>query len=451
MASIASSPYFVESVDLTHHPLCDVTIHTKAKYYYTLSYLVNQTVSEFITKTVSEAAKDNLKQHKTYIDRRLRQYKKIFLVNEGKTHFMMIKSENSLCSAIKELRHYQIFLVCDLALILYDISLLRWAVNLITNYLPNEQIKQLQDIVLAVTQPNIDLAKYPEIAGLALQFHANRAFSVLPTQRIIVMANMSAGKSTLINALIGLPLARTSQEVCTGNIGYFLNKPYDDGRIHLCRAEVKLNASEDDLQSSQWDKPTHIAAYFTEAVPRKSPVCIIDTPGVDAALHQEHSQITYNALQNENYSKVVYIVEPTNLGTDAEIKHLKWVAEHLKRKKILFVLNKMDGFQKDSDNMQESIEKLQEDLNKLGWEHPVICPISAYFGLLLKLKYTGQSLTEDEEDEFEFYRRKFSRDYYDLSRFYYDAQVNPRDTEYIKLYKKSGLYGLEQRLYGGSL
>ena len=62
MASIASSPYFVESVDLTHHPLCDVTIRTKAKYYYTLSYLVNQTVFEFITKTVSEAAKDNLKQ-----------------------------------------------------------------------------------------------------------------------------------------------------------------------------------------------------------------------------------------------------------------------------------------------------------------------------------------------------------------------------------------------------
>ena len=111
----------------------------------------------------------------------------------------------------------------------------------------------------------------------------------------------------------------------------------------------------------------------------------------------------------------------------------------------------MDGFQKDSDNMRESIEKLQEDLNKLGWEHPVICPISAYFGLLLKLKYTGQPLTEDEEDEFEFYRKKFSRDYYDLSRFYYDAQVNPRDTEYIKLYKKSGLYGLEQRLYGGPL
>ena len=451
MASIASSPYFIESVDLTHHPLCNTTIRTKAKYYYTLSYLVNQTISEFIIRTISEAAKDNLKQHKTYIDRRLRQYKKVFLVNEGNYSFMKIKNENGLGSAIKRLIHYQTFLVCDLALILYDIPLLQWAVNLITNYLSNEQSKQIQDIILAVTQPNIDLSKYPEIAGLASQFRANRAFSALPTQRIIVTANMSAGKSTLINALIGLPLARTSQEVCTGNIGYFLNKPYDDGRIHLCRAEVKLNASEDDLQSSQWDKPTHIAAYFTEAVPRKSPVCIIDTPGVDAALHQEHSQITYNALQNENYSKVVYIVEPTNLGTDAEIKHLKWVAEHLKRKKILFVLNKMDGFQKDSDNMQESIEKLQEDLNKLGWEHPVICPISAYFGLLLKLKYTGQPLTEDEEDEFEFYRRKFSRDYYDLSRFYYDAQVNPRDTEYIKLYKKSGLYGLEQRLYGGSL
>ena len=47
---------------------------------------------------------------------------------------------------------------------------------------------------------------------------------------INVIATMSSGKSTLINALIGKPLARTSQEVCTGNLNYLYNKPFEDAK-----------------------------------------------------------------------------------------------------------------------------------------------------------------------------------------------------------------------------
>ena len=62
------------------------------------------------------------------------------------------------------------------------------------------------------------------IAPMIKQDRLKKTFVSQKERRVIVTANMSAGKSTLINALIGKPLARTSQEVCTGNVCYLFNK-----------------------------------------------------------------------------------------------------------------------------------------------------------------------------------------------------------------------------------
>ncbi|MFR3752261.1 MAG: hypothetical protein ACLTW9_07855 [Enterocloster sp.] len=80
-----------------------------------------------------------------------------------------------------------------------------------------------------------------------------------------------------------------------------------------------------------------------------------------------------------------YVISPTNLGTDAEIRHLKWVSENVDQNKVVFILNKLDDYRSESDNISESMTALRNDLTKLGFTAPVICPISAYFGYLLKL------------------------------------------------------------------
>ena len=43
-------------------------------------------------------------------------------------------------------------------------------------------------------------------------------FFELPIKTVLVTATMSAGKSTLINAIVGKRLMRTAQEACTGHI-----------------------------------------------------------------------------------------------------------------------------------------------------------------------------------------------------------------------------------------
>ena len=71
--------------------------------------------------------------------------------------------------------------------------------------------------------------------------------------------------------------------------------------------------------------------------------------------------------------------------------------------------------------------------------------------LTLTMKMTGQVLSEDEADEYALYAKKFMRSTYDLSRYYNGVQCLPTDSEEIMLSKHSGLYGLEQMIYGGGV
>ena len=46
---------------------------------------------------------------------------------------------------------------------------------------------------------------------------------------ILVVGNMSAGKSTLINAIAGIKVEKVKSTACTNQLRYIYNKPYEDG------------------------------------------------------------------------------------------------------------------------------------------------------------------------------------------------------------------------------
>lgn len=130
-------------------------------------------------------------------------------------------------------------------------------------------------------------------------------------------------------------------------------------------------------------------------------------------------------------------------------KHLQWVVQNLQKAKLIFVLNKLDDYHDCSDSIEESIHGFKEDLVKIGLENPVVCPISAYFSYLIKLKMTGQVFSADEADEYALYSQKFKRSFYDLSQYYEGVQCLPTDSEEVILSKRAGLYGLEKIICGG--
>lgn len=139
------------------------------------------------------------------------------------------------------------------------------------------------------------------------------------------------------------------------------------------------------------------------------------------------------------------MLNANKLGTDEEFRFLKYISENVPKIKVILVLNKLDDFKSNEDSITASIEGVRKDLLQLGYENPVICPLSAYFALRLKMKQNGYLLTEDEQDTFDFYLNKFSKAEYDLSSFSDEIAIPIRLLEYelSALGLKCGLCGLE--------
>lgn len=436
--------FFVEAFDIQSHPMKRAKKKIQTEYVTALTYVIENTISEI---SCQEA------EIKKYVITRLHLYQSQLFANTVVVNTKRKKGINCLSVFAKPWRRkYCFMLVCDIALILLEERLILRAVEMFKECLSFKRQADIEQIISLLQNSQDVEKKYSGSFLLLGQYRVNRDFYLKKERRIIVTANMSAGKSTLINALIGKPIARTSQEVCTGNICYLFNKAYEDGNIHLSTQELNLNATTDDLHNYDWNENISIASYFTGIISDVPRLCIIDTPGVDASsLYKEHGERARQALLTDNYDIIIYVVSPTRLGTDAEKNHLQWVIQNLQKEKIVFVLNKIDEYHDFSENIGESIHNFKEDLRKIGFENPVICPISAYFSYLLKLRMTGQTLSEDEMDEYALYSKRFKRSSYDLSHYYEDVQCSPIDSEKIALSKRAGLYGLEKILYGGRL
>ena len=177
---------------------------------------------------------------------------------------------------------------------------------------------------------------------------------------------------------------------------------------------------------------------------------MIDTPGVNSALYKEHGELTRNVLSSYTYDKVVYVFNANKLGTDEELDYLKYISEHIPKNKIVFVINKLDNYRNIDDSIETSIDGVRNDLARFGYEDPVICPISAYFAFLIKMKQYGEQLSEDEQDIFDWYAKKFHKPEYDLSRYY---ETTPESMSFNEdflniLCNRCGLYGLETILFG---
>ena len=405
---------FTTSIDLSNHPMINAKIKLKKQYYLVLKYFVKKQL-------------DN-----KYTNSRLIQYKEKFF-----NRIEIMEEESQIKNIIKALinsrfkpwkKKYKYWIMCDVALILMNDELIDKTALEMKKYMSQRQQKQFDILLNALKDNNVDISSIIFAEELMTQYRENRRFKEIKMHKYIVTANMSAGKSTLINALVGKPLLKMSQEVCID----FTN-----------------NATEKDLRNISWKTKTSIASYFRGIDDIKSHICIIDTPGVNYVLNQKHGKISQEILQQEEYEKIIYILNANKLGTDEEINYLKRISENVSKEKAIFVLNKLDEFRIAYDDIFMSINNVKKDLITMGFENPVICPISAYFALLIKMKANGYELTDDEIDEYLFYIKKFRKKEYDFSKYYQGVYLEDGDNEIVEMSKKCGLYGLEKMLLGG--
>lgn len=239
-----------------------------------------------------------------------------------------------------------------------------------------------------------------------------------------VVATMSAGKSTLINALLRQKLMPAKQEACTATIteikdndaDLFMAKVYDsDGHLIQTHPELSFGIM-DSLNSNPEVSKIRVEGNIPFVTAEDVALVLVDTPGPNNSRDPEHKAATYRMLSESSKTVVLYILNATQLAVNDDYNLLSHVADSMKvggkqsRDRFIFVVNKLDDFKKGEDSVEAAIKKVREYLKDNGIDNANIYPASALTALNIR---TVLAESDDDDDD-EVYEakgkvRKFNR------------------------------------------
>lgn len=226
--------------------------------------------------------------------------------------------------------------------------------------------------------------------------------------QILITATMSAGKSTLINALVGKDISRMQNMACTSKLHKIVSKPMDDGVTGEYDHSLTMNASPEELLEDNNENKSSliiVGTYFESALAGKR-IVLIDSPGVNSSQNQEHARITEQVLHAGRHRLILYVLNATQLGTNDESRHLELVRQKLGRRKIIFVMNKIDKLISEDEDLMGILERQKNFLVSKGFTNAMICPVSSRAAYLARKKQRD-SLSRIEQREIENYMYKF--------------------------------------------
>lgn len=231
---------------------------------------------------------------------------------------------------------------------------------------------------------------------------------------INVIATMSSGKSTLINALLRKKLMPSKNEACTATITEILDTDSDKFIAAVYDGEDNLLQDVDDLTyelMNELNDNAQVSRICAEGnIPfldaRTTTLMLVDTPGPNNAQNQAHKNTTYRAINSDSNNLILYVLNGTQLSTNDDASLLNYVAEQIKkggkqaRDRFLFVINKMDSFNPEEEDIAKAVQSAKRYLSGYGIEDPQIYPCSAYTALNIRTYFENvdiDNLTKAEE------------------------------------------------------
>lgn len=247
---------------------------------------------------------------------------------------------------------------------------------------------------------------------------------------INVTAPVSAGKSTVQNALIGRRLLPTSNEAKTAVI---TRTEIDNGMSEFTASSILHNGKKETY--SERVTQAMISRLNDEIDPGdpegknalrdmimlKGPspqfdgcalrLVFVDTPGGNNAMNQRHKAVMRKALDNENKNMILFVFSHTTISHENTIEALTEAAEAMKRglngqmsqDRFLFVCTCCDQV---TDNLPKTESVIRQVLNSCGIESPNLFMISALFVELLRTEEYNRRMEEEGTPEL---RDKLSR------------------------------------------
>lgn len=255
-----------------------------------------------------------------------------------------------------------------------------------------------------------------------LNFSMDRVY---PT---IVVSTMSSGKSTLINALVGVDLLPSMNRACTARAVAILdNDMKTQFEIHAVDKEGQYLHIEEVTNEAviEFNKSNDVAEMIIEGEIKgirnsKKSLLLIDTPGINNSMDLSHEATTKKVLEDFQEGLILYVINAQQIGTYDDSYFMSQVAKKLKdndKFKILFVVNKMDLIDPQKENPGELINNCMRYIEEKGIKEPIIVPVSASSALLFKKVLEKQELNEMEEENFLRNYKHFKRDGFSLQDY----------------------------------
>lgn len=232
----------------------------------------------------------------------------------------------------------------------------------------------------------------------------NRTFDVL------VVATMSAGKTSLVNALIGRELLHVANEATTACHIRIENR-HDAKYITGCcySHENRLLGRQHDvsaIQLREWNsydeiKRISLVGRFVSDGKLMPGLVLHDTPGVNNSQDTLHAELTLETIRKVPFKLLVYVINASQLGTQDDRNLLeKLRAEVVERQDstFCFVLNKIDLLDPGKgETLSKYVANARAYLVNMGFKNPIIIPCMASVALYARKALIGESLTRAQD------------------------------------------------------
>lgn len=238
---------------------------------------------------------------------------------------------------------------------------------------------------------------FEELQSPAVADAFNKAFT--EEFEVNVVATMSAGKSTLINALIGQKLMPSKNGACTATItkikddddGTFKAVAYGVDNTELGSYSVLDYKTMQVLNSDPSVSEIHASGNIPFVNSDEVSLVLIDTPGPDNARDRRHGEVTAKALNHSSKMLVLFIMDGRHLHDDSQDRFLRDIAKSMSvggkqsRERFLFVISQMDTYDEEDDDIAgDTIPDTIAYLEEMGIESPNIFPVAAELALLIR-------------------------------------------------------------------
>lgn len=207
---------------------------------------------------------------------------------------------------------------------------------------------------------------------------------------IIVVGEFSAGKSTLLNALMGRRILTSFTSETTATVNFLRHKSVasegEEGRVYYNDGREKIleKVDKDIIDQYVSTKGENVAEnirkldLYLDSDFLKDGVSIVDSPGLNG-IKEGHREITEEQIKKSH--ACIFLFTNEHPGSRSEFEFIKELREKMKVKTIFFVLNKIDVIKPEEgetvemvmENLRDSFKKEFPDTESL----PEIWPLSA--------------------------------------------------------------------------